>query len=64
MKKSNRTVPAFKAALLSTALLVLPILLSSCQNKDVVAPAGTTVDDHGNGGHGSDDPPGDDHGGQ
>jgi len=41
------------------------LLLTACQQEDPVTPTGTStsVDDHGSGGHGADDPPGDDNGG-
>jgi len=51
-------------ALLWAVLIIgVPALLTGCQHDDVVAPSGTITDDHGSGGHGSDDPLGDDHGG-
>lgn len=61
--ESHRLAITFSALLYVLALLALTIILPSCQHDDVVAPAGSSVsvDDHG--GHGNDDPPGDDNGG-
>lgn len=59
----QRLAITFSALLYVLALLALTIILPSCQHDDVVAPAGSSfsADDHS--GHGNDDPPGDDHGG-
>lgn len=58
----RRLAITVSALLYVLALLALTVILPSCQHDDVVAPAGSTAvaDDHG--GHGNDDPPGDDHG--
>lgn len=60
--KNRKSFSISKAILLWAALILAPALLTACQHDDVVAPAGTSVDDNGSGGSGSDDPPGDDHG--
>lgn len=56
----TRMMRASKVLLMLSLLAV--IFLSACQREAPVTPS-TSVDDHGSGGHGADDPPGDDNGG-
>lgn len=57
------------AGVLRAAVFIFSFMmaLASCSRDEVVAPSGTGqgIDDHGgnSGGNGTDDPPGDDHGG-
>lgn len=46
--------------LYAMGLLALTVVLPSCSHDDMAAPSTVQADDHG--GHGNDDPPGDDHG--
>ncbi len=70
MTMKTRSAPhASVARVLRAALFMFSfvLFLISCSRDEVVAPNGTgqTIDDHGgnSGGNGTDDPPGDDHGG-
>lgn len=57
-KTHDRLAVRISSAVFVLSILALIFLLSSCKRDDAVAPASssTTVDDHGSGGHGADDP--------